>query len=46
LSSSGTSVGVFTISYKAGSSGQQLRLRWTMLSGSGNVTLQAATRTN
>ena len=33
---------VYTITYRAASSGQQLSLNWTQVSGSGNVTLQAA----
>jgi hypothetical protein len=43
---SATSVGVYTINYRAGSAGQQLRVRWTMMTSYnsfGNVTLQAAT---
>lgn len=39
----GSGVSVFTINFRAASAGQQLRLRWTMLSGTGNITLQAAT---
>jgi uncharacterized repeat protein (TIGR01451 family) len=45
----GTSVRVYTISYRAGSAGQQLRIRWTMLTSYdsfGNITMQAATLTH
>jgi hypothetical protein len=43
---SATSVGVYTINFRAGSAGQQLRVRWTSMTSYnsfGNVTLQAAT---
>jgi hypothetical protein len=43
-----TSVGVYTINFRAGSAGQQLRVRWTSMTSYnsfGNITLQAATLT-
>jgi hypothetical protein len=40
---SGTYTAVFTITYKAGVAGQTLSVSWNMASGSGNVTMQAAT---
>jgi len=44
--SSGTSVAVYTISYRAGSGGQSLTVKWTVqtaYNNYGNVTLEAAT---
>lgn len=43
---SSTSNGVYTIAFKAASNGQTLKVKWTMLSGQGNVTLEAATLVN
>jgi hypothetical protein len=46
-SNTGTKNGVYTILFKAGSSGQTLKLRYTLLTNhcapNGNVTLEAAT---
>jgi hypothetical protein len=42
LSGSGQYNGVYTLTYKAASAGQQLTVRWLQSSGSGNVTLQGA----
>jgi uncharacterized repeat protein (TIGR01451 family) len=42
----GAGVRVFTIDFRAASAGQNLKLKWTMLSGTGNITLQAATLIN
>jgi hypothetical protein len=39
----GSRVGLYTLNYMAGSSGQTLSVTYTLVSGSGNVTLQAAT---
>jgi PKD repeat protein len=40
--SSGQYDGVYTLTYKAASAGQTISLRWTQVSGPGNVTLQGA----
>ena len=42
LSSTGQYDGVYTLNYHAASDGEQLTVLWTLFSGGGNVTLQAA----
>ena len=42
LSANGQYDGTYTLTYKAGSAGQQLTVRWLQSSGYGNVTLQGA----
>jgi hypothetical protein len=41
LSGSARYDGLYTLTYRAGSAGQQLQISWTQAAGSGNVSLQA-----
>ncbi len=42
VNSTGTKNALYTLNYQAGTSGQTMTVKWTVASGTGNITLQAA----